>query len=81
MVLWLFVLKITIMRKVKNVAAMFAAVEAVERGSVAPAVGAPFAFGGCNYSYSFNNTHMGTASCVGVLLVSPHTSQQHPRAL
>lgn len=48
------------MRKVKNVAAMFAAVEAAERGFVAPAVGAPFAFGGGNYSYSFNNTHMGT---------------------
>lgn len=38
---------------------MFAAVEAAERGFVAPAVGAPFAFGGGNYSYSFNNNaHM-----------------------
>lgn len=39
---------------------MFAAVEAAERGFVAPAVGVPFAFGGGNYSYSLNYTHMGT---------------------
>lgn len=50
------------MRKVKNVAAMFAAVEAAERGFSAPAVGAPFAFGSGNYSfgYTYNNAHMGT---------------------